>query len=63
MMQSINILKELCYQADKFDIILSLSAVFSPNGIDPIMDTKRLVQWYERFGFTGESGLSREPNR
>ncbi|MBL7180175.1 MAG: hypothetical protein ABIK98_08320 [Pseudomonadota bacterium] len=55
------ILKELCRQADIFKIYLSVSAVFMPNGKDPQMDTKRLIKWYESFGFKGDSGLLRKP--
>ena len=55
------ILKELCRQADKFNISLSLSAISSPNGDATAMNTKQLARWYKSFGFKGESGLSRSP--
>lgn len=57
------ILKELCSQADRFNISLSVSAIFIDNGKDQLMDTIRLVQWYQRFGFEGNSGLVRTPIR
>ena len=55
------ILKELCQQADNFNIYLSASAVVMPNGNLPQMDTKQLIQWYESFGFKEDTGLLREP--
>jgi hypothetical protein len=55
------ILNELCCQADKFDIYLSASAIFSPNGNASIMSTRQLIRWYQSFGFKGESGLFRNP--
>lgn len=55
------ILKELCRQADIFNIYLSVSAVSMPNGKDVKMDDEHLVEWYERFGFEDDSGLVRKP--
>jgi hypothetical protein len=55
------ILKELCHQADRFNIDLTVSAVHTPNGGDPTMNSRQLKQWYESFGFMGESRLLREP--
>lgn len=55
------ILKELCHRADKFNILLSVSAIFMPNGKDPKMDDDRLTEWYKRFGFKGDAGLLRVP--
>jgi hypothetical protein len=56
------ILKELCHQADRFNICLSVSAISMPNGKDPSMGKEQLTQWYESFGFTGDSGLLRKPD-
>jgi len=55
------ILQELCFQADKFQIILSLSPIFMPNEIDEPMSTEQLSSWYGRFGFGGSSPFRREP--
>lgn len=55
------ILTELCQQADNFGIHLSVGAIHMSNGKDPLMETKRLIRWYESFGFMGESGLIRNP--
>jgi hypothetical protein len=55
------ILKELCQQADKVGICLSVSAIHLGNGKDPVMETERLIQWYKSFGFEGDAGLIRHP--
>ena len=55
------ILKELCDQADAFDVSLKASAVVLPNGKDPAMTTRQLIEWYKRFGFKNNAGLLREP--
>ena len=55
------ILKELCNQADRFNITLSVSAIFMPNGKDPVMESDKLTNWYKGFGFKGDDGLVREP--
>jgi len=54
-------LKELCHQADNFNIYLSVSAIVMPNGKTPQMDDKQLIRWYKRFGFKDDKGLLREP--
>jgi hypothetical protein len=54
-------LQELCFQADKRHIILSLSPIHMPNGKDAWMSNERLRQWYGRFGFRGSSPFKREP--
>ena len=54
-------LRELCVQADKHQIILSLSPIFMANGKDESMSDDRLRQWYGRFGFRGDSPFKREP--
>ena len=55
------ILKELCLQADQYQIILSLSPIFMPNGKSEPMSTEQLRSWYGRFGFQGSSPYKREP--
>ena len=55
------ILKELCEKADELGVDLNVSAIFSPNGKDPKMAADQLIKWYERFGFSGNAGLSRKP--
>ena len=55
------ILKELCEQADAFDVSLRASAIVMPNGKDPAMSTEQLIGWYNRFGFKNKSGLLRPP--
>ena len=55
------ILKELCVQADKFDVSLKASAIVMPNGKDPSMSTDNLIRWYKRFGFKENNGLLRNP--
>ena len=55
------ILQELCYQADKYRITLSLSPIFMPNGIDEPMSAEQLRSWYVRFGFAGSPQFKREP--
>ena len=55
------ILQELCLQADKHQIILSLSPIFMPNGKDEMMSEERLRQWYGRYGFRGRSHFKRKP--
>jgi hypothetical protein len=55
------ILQELCFQADRYQIILSLSPIFMPNGKIEPMSTEQLMAWYGRFGFRGSSPFKREP--
>ena len=55
------ILQQLCLQADKDQIILSLSPIFMPNGKNEPMSTEQLMAWYGRFGFKGGSPFRREP--
>ena len=49
-------LQELCIQADKYQIILSLSPIFMPNGKSKPMSDESLRGWYGRFGFRFSSG-------
>jgi hypothetical protein len=55
------ILQQLCYQADKYQITLSLSPIFMPNGRSEPMSTEQLISWYGRFGFKGNSPFKRDP--
>lgn len=55
------ILRELCDQADKFNVFLKVSPIVMPNGKDPTMATEQLIGWYKKFGFRGGSGLLRNP--
>jgi hypothetical protein len=56
-----SILRELCEQADKFNVSLKVSPVVMPNGKSPSMATDQLIAWYKKFGFRGSSGLLRKP--
>ena len=55
------ILRALCFQADKCQIILSLSPISIPNGNDEPMSDELLREWYGNFGFKGSSHFRREP--
>jgi len=57
------ILKELCSQADRFKIDLSVSAIFIDTGKDQPMETDKLIRWYQGYGFEGSSGMVRAHNR
>jgi hypothetical protein len=54
-------LAELCRQADKFQVVLSLSPLFVPNGKNEHMSSERLKIWYGKFGFKGSPQFKREP--
>ncbi|MGD9077747.1 MAG: hypothetical protein PVG96_00335 [Desulfobacterales bacterium] len=56
-------LEELCLQADKYQIILSLSPIIMPNGKNESMTSEPLREWYGRFGFKGSSHFKREPRK
>ncbi len=56
------ILQQLCDQADKYQVILSLSPIFMPNGKHEPISTEQLRSWYGRFGFRGSSPFKREPS-
>ncbi len=55
------ILRALCSQADKYEIILSVSPISMPNGKDEPMSDERLREWYGKFGFKGFSHFIRKP--
>ena len=57
------ILQELCSQADKYQVILSLSPIFMPNGEDEPMTDEQLKSWYGRFGFSGSLPFRRKPGK
>lgn len=57
------ILEELCLQADKHQIILSLSPIYMPNGNHEVMSDERLRDWYGRYGFKGDSHFKRAPDK
>lgn len=57
------ILQELCIQADRYQIILSLSPIYMPNGKNESMSDDRLRSWYSRFGFRGSPQFKREPSK
>ena len=54
-------LEELCFQADKYQIILSLSPIIMPNGKNESLTSEGLREWYGRFGFKGCPQFKREP--
>lgn len=56
-------LTELCSKADCFNIKLSVSPVYMPNGKDPHMEFDLLSKWYHRFNFKGEANLMRNPRK
>ncbi|BCS98611.1 hypothetical protein DSLASN_42430 [Desulfoluna limicola] len=55
-------LEELCLEANRFLVPISLSPVPSPDGTPPLLDDEALDAWYRRFGFTGNGHLMREPS-
>ena len=54
-------LKELCREANRLCVAISLSPIPSPNGNPPLLDDDALEAWYQRFGFRGDGHLVREP--
>ena len=56
-------LEELCLQADKYQIILSLSPIIMPNGKKASMTSESLREWYGRFGFNDSSHFKRDPRK
>jgi hypothetical protein len=55
------ILQELCLQADKHRIILSLSPIPMPDGKNESISSEFLRNWYGNFGFKGRLHFIREP--
>ncbi|NWH05183.1 YkgJ family cysteine cluster protein [Desulfobacter latus] len=56
-------LLELCRKADCFNIRLSANPAFTPNETFSRKDFKVLSNWYEQFGFKGDTGLCRIPRQ
>lgn len=56
-------LEVLCRKADSLNVVLSLSPIPSPNGEDRQITSRQLIDWYHRFGFRGETLLSRQPRQ
>ena len=56
-------LKILCLKADLLNIVLSLTPIPSPNGEDISISRKKLSAWYQKFGFEGDTFLSRPPRK
>ena len=54
-------LRELCLQADKHQIVLTLSPIFMPDGENEPMSDEKLRKWYGKFGFGDSSPFKREP--
>ena len=54
-------LRALCAEADRRQVIVTLSAVSMDNGRDPQISNDDLAAWYRRFGFEGEGRMTREP--
>jgi len=51
----------LCRKADQLNVILSLNPIPSPNGMDAQISSRNLIVWYRKFGFMGDTLLSRQP--
>ena len=56
-------LQILCREADKLNVVLSLSPIPTPNGEDHQINDRQLIDWYHRFGFRGETLLRRQPRK
>ena len=56
-------LEILCREADRLNVVLSLSPIPSPNGEDHQITDRQLSDWYRNFGFRGETLLSRPPRK
>lgn len=54
-------LQELCREANRFVVPISLSPIPCPNGEAPLLNGEALDLWYRRFGFKGRAHLVREP--
>ncbi|SCY63122.1 hypothetical protein [Desulfoluna spongiiphila] len=54
-------LEELCREANRLCVAISLSPTPCPDGTPPLLDVKALDAWYRRFGFQGDAHLVREP--
>ena len=56
-------LQILCREAEKLNVVLSLSPIPTPNGEDHQINDRQLIDWYHRFGFHGETLFSRQPRK
>ncbi len=56
------IMRELCLQANRFLVPISLTPIHCPNGNTPLLDDEALDTWYRRFDFKGDGHLVREPS-
>ena len=54
------IIKFLCDSADEYDVRLCIQAEVQHNG-NQTMNTAELIDWYHRYGFTGDRLLRRVP--
>ena len=52
------IIKFLCDSADEYDVSLCIQAEVQHNG-NQTMNTAELIDWYHRYGFTGDKLLRR----
>ena len=59
--QGSEILNFLCRTADEYRVRLCIQAEVQFNG-NQTMTTAELIDWYHKFGFTGDSEMHREPN-
>jgi hypothetical protein len=58
--QGSQIIKFLCDSADEYGVRLCIQAEAQHNG-NQTMTTPELIDWYLKFGFTGDRLLQREP--
>ena len=54
------IIKFLCDSADEYDVSLCIQAEVQHNG-NQTMNSAELIDWYHRYGFTGDKLLRRVP--
>ncbi len=59
--QGSEIMNFLCATADEYGVRLNIQAEVQLNG-NQTMTTLELVDWYHKFGFTGNRIMHREPN-
>ena len=59
--QGTEIMNCLCRQADDYGVRLFIQAEAQFNG-NKTMTTPELIDWYQKFGFTGSRTMQREPN-
>ena len=59
--QGSEILNFLCKMADQYSVRLCIQVEVQFNG-NQAMTTAELTDWYQQFGFTGDSVMHRDPN-